>query len=107
MEYSESEIVCRLREARNLNAQIKIEAELNLVSRVEILKVAYNHDISVHSPKPHVIRNNHADYMPFYEQGLSDTKIARATESSYHAVASWRYRNKLPNQSKRVLNHEQ
>lgn len=113
---SEGEIVRSYHQADDKKEQVRVLSQLNAVTQKEILCVLENQGVDVDDIKSSIGRRRahkggwakrpmeeyDAMYRPLYEQGLSDTAIARAAGTSSSPIKRWRDAYNLkPNSSPR------
>lgn len=119
MVINEFEIASSIRQALHKKQQVRIEAELNSITKDEVLDIVRRYGISLEPPKPKKKPRykpvkqkktrkvyDHDEFKRLYGLGLNDCEIARQTNATGSAVAQWRHREGLPAKAKRGFQHK-
>lgn len=91
MIFTDFEIACHIRQAKNPIEQLEIEAQLNGCSRARIRRIAIEHNVM-----PNILPDTDKNLRVLYEQGLTDTAIAERVGQTATHIRQWRRRNGLP-----------
>lgn len=90
----------RLRHAKDLAAQIPIEAELNCITRNAVCKLARQYGIDI-AIKPDNRLIDYDEVKRLYEQGCNDVEIGIILHISRSSVNYWRLQNGLMSNKQR------